>query len=201
MVQLEIEGLTKRFNRQVLFRDLSLSAATGERVAIVGRNGAGKSTLLQIIAGLQSQTRGALRYTWDEVVRSKPLWYETGFVSPVLGLYGELTGQENIQFALKNEHERKKALELAEYFGMSSFLTREFRHYSSGMQQRIKLIIAFSLGPRLLLLDEPGSNLDREGKDLLYTYIREETNPALVLIATNEEEEVALCSREVVIAA
>jgi len=193
--RIETRELSKKFRRISLFRDISLELEGGSSLAITGPNGSGKSTLLQILAGIQAPTRGAVdRLENEESLEITAFHRLLGFASPLIHLYGECTGIENIEFALGSSDSRERADELLQYFGLIGHEKKALKTWSSGMQQRLKLICALAKSPPFLFLDEPGTNLDRSGKKLLYNRIDVMKKEALVIIATNEPEEVELCA-------
>ncbi len=192
--RIETRGVSKKFRRLSLFRDISFELKGGSSFAITGPNGSGKSTLLQIMAGIQAPTKGNVDRLENELSLELTVFHRLlGFVSPLIHLYGECTGIENIEFALGSSDSRERADELLQYFGLMGHEKKVLKTWSSGMQQRLKLICALAKSPPFLFLDEPGTNLDRSGKKLLYDRIDAMKKEALVIIATNEPEEIALC--------
>ena len=192
--RIETADLAKKFRRISLFRDISLDVTTGMSLAVTGPNGSGKSTLLQILAGIQTPTRGTVsRFDNEELLELNDFYPLLGFSSPLVHLYGECTGIENLEFALAAPEEREKADSLLRYFKLDGHEKKAVKTWSSGMQQRLKLIAALAKEPPFLFLDEPGTNLDRDGKGLLYELIGSMKEKHLIIIATNEPEEVDLC--------
>ena len=118
-----------------------------------------------------------------------------GYLSPEIGLYERLTAAEHIAFfaALRGTNRGKAWVKDA----LRRVQLAEYAHYpvgqfSSGMKQRMKLACALVHDPQVLVLDEPSSNLDKQGLDLLDSIITEQKNKGLVILATNEEREVAM---------
>ncbi len=172
---IEIAGLAKYFGRFSALRDLRLSVAEGQFIALFGRNGAGKTTLLRILAGLSRPSRG------DVKVRSfRPGSAEargmTGYLSHNTALYLDLTAMENLRF-----YARLLDLDLTDSsledrvarVGLAGRAREPVRNYSRGMQQRLAIARAFLHDPNLLLLDEPFTGLDREGTEFLTNYLHE----------------------------
>ncbi len=198
---IKAESLSKRFGRQRLFKDISFQVGTGEALAVTGPNGSGKSTLVQILGGLQAPTRGKVEFICnDRVLEKYHLNSHYGFISPLINPYDELTGLENIHFGLSGPPREEKINQLLESFRLFPQRNKAVRFYSSGMKQRLKFIISIINDPPVLFLDEPGTNLDREGKEIIYSYIKSAMKEKLIVMATNEKEEVDLCSGEVRIA-
>lgn len=191
------DSLSKRFRRQSLFKGISLSLKTGASLSITGPNGSGKSTLMQILAGIQSPSKGRVIYGCnDREISPARAGRHMGFASPALNPYDELTGYENILFASQGKTGKEGIEDLLQRFLLWEHRDKSLRYYSSGMKQRLKFILAVVNRPPILFLDEPGTNLDRAGKDVLYSYMDEIRESAIIVIATNEKEEVALCREE-----
>jgi heme exporter protein A len=125
-----------------------------------------------------------------------------GFVSPYLVLYEEFTAWENLDLFAKIRNvqfDRKKIEYLLQVFLLLERKDDLVKTYSSGMKQRMKFIFAMMHSPKLLILDEPTSNLDDEGKESVYRIIREQGGSSIVLIASNERSDLELCSEKIVI--
>jgi heme exporter protein A len=194
----ELNELVKYFGRRLVFEGLNYKFLSGNTYGISGPNGSGKSTLAKIIANLITPTRGSLRHKCGErEIEPGKLHDFIGFVSPYLYLYDEFTAEENlIHFSairgMKYNGEKADFL-----FNGLSLLDRKNDRvggYSSGMKQRLKYISALIHNPRLLILDEPTSNLDNPGKEKVYSLITEAMKENLVIIASNENSDLELCS-------
>lgn len=194
---LTTENLSKNFGRRIIFRDINFSYTSGNIYGISGRNGSGKSTLVKILAGIISASSGKVIHNNNEKdISSEKLHNHLGFVAPYLFLYDEFTALENLQnFAkirgVKYDEEKINYLlqELVIYDRRNDFV----KAYSSGMKQRLKFAFALQHSPGLIVLDEPTSNLDASGKEAVYKIVKEEEKNSLVLIASNEETDLALC--------
>ena len=192
-ITIEAKSLKKRFGRNKLFKDVSFSLGVGDSLSITGPNGSGKSTLLKIIAGLQSPTGGNVNYrSGEEIFQPVDLIDLIGFTSPLINPYDDLTGMENINFIMKEKKEGP-VIAMLEKFNLAEHKDKKVRFYSSGMKQRLKLIITLLNDPLILLLDEPGTNMDRKGKDEIYSYLELIRKEKLIIIATNDKEEENLC--------
>jgi heme exporter protein A len=202
---LTLESVTKRFTKTSVFAPISFTANSGEVLAITGANGSGKSTLLKIIAGVSEPSKGTCKWTNDsKKFDQRDLQKTLGFVSPYLELYNELTAIEHVQFIAELKGEEvtvDAAVTELTAFGLDSTIAksdRVIKQYSSGMQQRVRLAMAFICKPQVLLLDEPSSNLDEIGIQILFSRIDDSLKSgAVVIIATNDERERKLASKEV----
>jgi len=168
-------------------------------VAVTGSNGSGKSTLLRIVAGLLQPSAGRCEVTVGGRTLSTGTRRDAvGFASPDLAFYGELTVLENLAFAA--EARGGPAPDLApalDAVGLSARGGDRVRALSTGMHQRLRVAFALLHRPALLLLDEPGSHLDDEGRAVIDALIERERHRALVLLATNDEREARLGDRHI----
>ncbi|HEX9614666.1 MAG TPA: ABC transporter ATP-binding protein [Bacteroidota bacterium] len=195
-------GLSKNFNRRGIFRDISVTVAIGDSVAITGKNGSGKSTLIKILAGVLSPTAGSVRYESSGVAMGMGGVHQAmGFVAPYLQLYEEFTGLENIGLFAKMRTSRSEPPEKSEAllrrFNLWNRRNDFVRGYSSGMKQRLKYVVALVNDPRILLLDEPSANLDDEGIDAVKTVVAEQKDQSILVVATNDDREAAWCSKRI----
>lgn len=193
----QLENLVKYFGRRIVFSEINFSFLPGSIYGISGPNGSGKSTLVKIISNIISPTRGKVIHKFKEnIVLPENLHNHIGFVSPYLFLYDEFSAEENlIHFSnirgIKFEKEYSDfLLNKLNLFDRKNDLVRG---YSSGMKQRLKFIFALLHRPQLLILDEPTSNLDNDGKEKVYELIKEEAKSNLVIIASNEDSDLQLC--------
>ena len=184
----------------MLFRDLSGDASAGEVVAITGPNGSGKSTFLRILSGLIRPTAGQV--TWNGSA-ARELRHVVGLASPELQLYGELSALENLSFFSRLLGVGLSADSLGERLVSLGLMERDHHKrvavFSSGMKQRLRLAFALLASPVVLLLDEPGSNLDAEGNAAVRRVIGDQRKRGVTLVATNDPEEAALADRRIVL--
>jgi len=194
---LEINNLSKNFGRRLIFRDINYTIRKNTVLGISGNNGSGKSTFMKIVAGVLSPNKGEIVHLINgiKLVESE-LFNYIGFVSPYLVLYEEFSAEENLKIFSKirgikfNSEYSKELFEKLNLFNRR----KEFvKNYSSGMKQRLKYIFALLHQPELLLLDEPTSNLDSEGKEAVYSIIEKFSEDKIVIIASNEEQDLKYC--------
>lgn len=165
---------------------------------ISGPNGSGKSTLVKIIAGIIGSSEGKLTHSFngEEIIPEK-FHDHIGFVSPYLVLYEEFTAWENLAHVAKIRGinlDVQRVNYLLEKFLILNRKDDLVKTYSSGMKQRLKFIFALMHSPSLLILDEPTSNLDEEGKNSVYEIIKEEGEKNIVIVASNENQDLSFCS-------
>ena len=201
-ITITAQGISKDFNRKEIFKDITFSLSSPASLSITGKNGAGKSTLSKIIAGLISSTRGSLTYSIDgNKIGIEEFKHHIGFVSPYLNLYDEFTALENLQIlsrirtSIGSYEERIK--ELLSLVGLWDRRDDYVGTFSSGMKQRLKYAFALLHHPAVLILDEPTSNLDAEGIDIIKKIVHEQQKANILIIATNDREEAAWCTQQI----
>ena len=169
-------------------------------MAVAGWNGSGKSTLLRIIAGLVKPSAGQV----EMFVNGDPVPKESrrrfvGMVAPALSLYDELTGLENMEFFCRVRGvacNRNDCLDIIDRMGLTAHAEKMCKDYSSGMKQRLKLAQALVHQPPLLLLDEPGCNLDSQGIKVVEEIVSNQRQlGGMTVIASNEEREVGYAGK------
>lgn len=195
---LEATELNKTFGRRLIFNGINFRFDEKGIFGISGPNGSGKSTLVKIIAGLLSPTKGKIAHilTDKEIIPEK-LHNYIGFVSPYLVLYEEFSAWENLEYFSRIrgiEFDKKHADELLSLFLLYSRKDDLVKTYSSGMKQRMKFIFSLIHHPKLLIFDEPTSNLDDEGKNSVYKIINEKSKENIIIVASNDKADLDLCT-------
>src|SRR5579864_8460265 len=154
------EGLIKQFGRFAALRGVSGEFAAGKLCVILGDNGAGKTTLLRIIAGLSHLTRGNISVLGNRNIRE--VRGHIGYMAHPSLLYDEMSGMENLRYfaGLYGIVSDARCEEVIRSVGLDPELSRGVGQYSQGMRQRMSLARAILHDPRILLLDEPFSNVD-----------------------------------------
>ncbi|TAL32748.1 MAG: ABC transporter ATP-binding protein [Spirochaetes bacterium] len=189
-------NLSKRYTSGWIFRGIDLRGTRGESIAITGPNGSGKSTLCEILAGLRHPTGGTVCMSaGGRELTAAQRRLAVGFTSPRLALYGDLSAFETVEFICGSRGvPSMRAQSLCARMGLDAHIHKRVRVYSSGMRQRLKIALALAHTPSVLLLDEPGTNLDAPGRLVLAELIEEARPSTLIIIATNEESEARLCA-------
>ena len=158
-----VNALVKQFGRFAALRGVSAEFAPGRLYTILGDNGAGTTTLLRVLAGLVQPTRGTLKILGASDVRT--VCHELGYMAHPSLLYDEMSGMENLRYFARlygisdgvSDQLCRDAMAAVELDGT---LARPVSQYSQGMRQRLSLARALLNDPRILLLDEPFSNVD-----------------------------------------
>lgn len=195
---LKVEKVTRLFGRRLIFRDIDFGFNSNGVYGISGPNGSGKSTFVKIIAGILSPSSGKVVHQLDgNQIPLARLHDHIGFAAPYLVLYDEFTAEENLRHVAKirgTAYDSDKIDYLLQQFLLYERKDDQIKGYSSGMKQRLKFIFALMHSPELVILDEPTSNLDNYGKEIVYKIITEEAKNRIIIVASNEENDLALCS-------
>ena len=195
-MRIELQQAGKRYNRDWIFKHLDYVFTTGS-YAITGNNGSGKSTLLQTIAGYIAPSKGSVIYSFqDKEIAPENIFNYLSLATPYLDLIEEMTSLELIHFqsTFKPYKAGITAEEMLETCGLTAASNKQIRYFSSGMKQRLKLALAFFADTPLLLLDEPCTNLDKAGIDIYLRLINQHCNNRLVLVCSNDEQEISFCN-------
>jgi len=162
---LELKNITKRFGNLVAINDISFSLEQGKLVTFVGPSGCGKTTLLRAISGFVEPDEGEIILEGEDITKTPPNARDTAMVFQNYALFPHLTLAQNIGFGLRIMKKPKKEIDeavegLLSLVQMDGLGERKPHELSGGQQQRVALARALSLRPKILLLDEPLSNLD-----------------------------------------
>ncbi len=198
-VLFRVSNLAKTFDRKKIFSEVNFQLTRGESLAITGRNGSGKSTLIKILSNSLSPTSGEAGLQFDNTkIKSENLYQYIGVVSPYLNFYEEFSAHEMLRMTARIRSKGgDRADEMLEKAGLYSRRHDSVRIFSSGMKQRLKFAFALLHSPAVLMLDEPTSNLDSEGIDMVVKVVNDFKADGIVMIATNSEYEKGLCGEEI----
>jgi ABC-type multidrug transport system ATPase subunit len=199
VISISLHSLGKKFNREWIFRRVNFDLQAGEKLLIQGGNGSGKSTLLQVISGYVTSTEGKITYQLDgKEIEQEALRHHVSLASPYLQVIEELTPLELIEHLTlaKPMIDGLGAEQVLEIAQLQHAKHKYIRQFSSGMKQRLKLALAILADTPLLLLDEPLSNLDRNGAEWYKQMIEKYTKDRTVIVCSNAiAEEHFFCTR------
>jgi heme ABC exporter ATP-binding subunit CcmA len=155
-----VSNLIKQFGRFAALRGVSAEFSGGKLYAILGDNGAGKTTLLRTLAGLSQPTSGHVTILGAQKFRD--ICHQVGYMAHPSLLYDEMSGQENLEYfaRLYGITDTARCAAAIRAVGLDPDLARPVGQYSQGMRQRMSLARALLNDPKILLLDEPFSNVD-----------------------------------------
>lgn len=195
-MEIVLEDIGKRFNSQWIFKGLSHSFLSGSASALTGNNGSGKSTLLQIIYNFQTFSRGKIAWHLQGLpLAEEALPGKISFAAPYLELPEEFSLDEMLRFHFNIVPPKPEVSfnEMLQAAGLAGQEKKYIKHFSSGMKQRLKLLLAFNSHTPLLLLDEPCSNLDEKGIHWYKQTLAEILGTRTVIVASNQTYEYEGC--------
>lgn len=200
-MKITLENTGRKFNKEWVFRNMSLTIDPGEHLSIAGSNGSGKSTLLQLFSGILLPTEGSIFFEVDgKRIDPMEIYQHVSICSPALELMEELFVEEQIELhcKLKPMKSGLRTDDLLEITYLTQQRGKQIRNFSSGMKQRLKLALAILSDTPLLLLDEPISNLDSTAIQWYKELLQKNSDGRTVIVASNRQEnETFLCKREI----
>ncbi len=204
---IKIRDLTKRYGSVHALNSVDLDVHSGEFLTLLGPSGSGKTTLLMAIAGFNRPDSGSIRFGEDEVILTPPHKRDVGMVFQSYALFPHMTVADNIAFPLKlrgtSVAERAVRVEEAlETVQLSGFGARNIDQLSGGQKQRVALARAFVFGPRILLMDEPLSALDkklRERMQIELKHLHAKLGVTTVYVTHDQREALTMSDRIAVI--
>ena len=203
---LVLEKLTLAYGNTIAVRDLDLTIGRGELVALLGPSGCGKTTTMRAIAGLLTPTSGKISLDGVDITRVSANKRAIGLVFQSYALFPHLTVYENVAFGLRLKGMRGKDLDARvrpalTSVGLANFFDRKPGELSGGQQQRVALARSMVMEPKVLLLDEPLSNLDARLRLEMRTElqrVQKETGVTMIFVTHDQVEALALADRIVV---
>ncbi|MFQ6017572.1 MAG: ABC transporter ATP-binding protein [Kiloniellaceae bacterium] len=197
---IEVEGLTKVFDRLTAVDGVGFSLARGQTVALLGANGAGKTTTISMLLGLLLPSAGTIRVLGEDMIRHRHRVLDRiNFSSPYVDLPRRLTVGQNLRFfaRLYGVPEPVRRVEaLAEELELREILPQRSGHISAGQKTRVSLAKALINAPEVLLLDEPTASLDPDTADWVRAYLERyqaQSGTAILLASHNMTEVERLC--------
>jgi putative spermidine/putrescine transport system ATP-binding protein len=191
-----LEDLEKTFGAAPVLRGLSLAVAEGEIVALLGPSGSGKTTALRLVAGFESPDRGRVIVEGEDITALPPERRRVGMVFQHYALFPHMTVGGNVAFGLHPRkvpaaERRRRVAEALASVDLAGFEERKVTQLSGGQQQRVALARALAPEPRVLLLDEPLSNLDPTLREKTRRELKEVIRRVGIttLFVTHEQEE------------
>jgi putative spermidine/putrescine transport system ATP-binding protein len=202
----ELIGVTQRFGSFTAVDEIDLAMPSGKLTTLLGPSGCGKTTTLRMIAGYSAPTSGTIRIDGIDSTRTPPEKRNLGMVFQSYALFPHMTVADNVGYGLKlrkvpSAERRSRVMETLELVGLAHLAGRKPKKLSGGQQQRVALARAIAIRPRLLLLDEPLSNLDARLRVQMRAEIRRiqaETQLTVILV-THDQDEALEMSDEMVV--
>jgi ABC-type sugar transport system ATPase subunit len=199
-MKVTLKNVTKKFGSTVAVNNFSATFPDGHLICLLGPSGCGKSTVLNILCGILDVTSGQVFFDNEDVTSLSPEQRNIGMVFQNYALYPHLTVLENIAFPLEVQKVNKKiriekAKEIAELVHVESLLHRYPGELSGGQQQRVAIARALIKNPKLLLMDEPLSNLDARLRLEMREEIRRiqiETGVTTIFVTHDQDEAMSI---------
>ncbi len=198
---IDLKNISKRYNKQWIFKDISFTFNGPAAYVIKGQNGSGKTTLLQLISGNLQQSKGEISYNINgENIFIEDVFNYVSYASPYIELYEEYTLIETINFqaSFKPFKNNLSTQEIITILNLENAQDKTLKQFSTGMKQRVKLALAILCDAPILLLDEPTSNLDKNIIKWYQQLIKDYTKDKLVIVCSNDnQEEYYFCTQEI----
>jgi putative spermidine/putrescine transport system ATP-binding protein len=203
---LSLQKVSLAYGNSIAVKDLDLDIRKGELLALLGPSGCGKTTTMRAIAGLMPVAGGRIDLDGADITRVAANKRAVGLVFQSYALFPHLTVYENVAFGLKLKGMNGKALDDKvasglKSVGLSNFASRKPAELSGGQQQRVALARSMVMEPKVLLLDEPLSNLDARLRLEMRTElqrVQKETGVTMIFVTHDQIEALALADRIVV---
>ena len=204
---LQVSHIHKSFDGVPLLRDVSFDVAPSEIVCLLGPSGCGKTTLLNIIAGLEQPESGQVLVEGQDIAGTPVHRRGFGLMFQDLALFPHKNVCDNVAFALRMANLAPQAIDLRvrevlELVGLAGFEQRDVNQLSGGEQQRVALARSLAPRPRLLMLDEPLSSLDRALRERLMNELRDiltRVGQTAIYVTHDQQEAFALADRVVIL--
>ena len=199
-MKVQLDQVGKRFKFEWIFRGVDLSFESPIQYAIQGPNGSGKSTLLKVLSGHLTPSKGKVTFSNAQGnIEIGQVYKSVSFAAPYINLIESFTLTEAIQFhqQFKSFQQDLDTQALIELLNFQKSANKQIRFFSSGMKQRLKLVLALCSDTPILLLDEPTTNLDTQGMEWYRSLIDRFANDRLLIIASNVAVDFDFCQERV----
>lgn len=204
---LSLKNISKKYKDKEILKNISFDIKEGELVCILGPSGCGKTTLLNIIGGFVSDFSGDVLLSDENINNIPPEKREIATVFQSYGLFTHKNVIDNVSYGLKllkidKNMRGKRAKEMLEKVGLAGYEKKKIKELSGGEQQRVAIARSMVLNPKLLLLDEPLSNLDVHLRDVMRKEIKriqKQFGVTMIIVTHDQEDAFKLADRVIVI--
>ena len=189
-MNVSLENIGKKYQYHWVFRNLTHDLRGPLHFGITGNNGSGKSTLLKIISGYNTPSEGKIRWSINGTDISANLFRFVGLASPHQDIYDEFSLEEIIDFHKKFKQliNGENSRSLIRLSGLTKSADKPIKYFSSGMKQRVKIVLAMLFDNPLVILDEPCSNFDEQAIVWYQKIVEEYAGEKLLVIGSNSPE-------------
>ena len=204
---LSLKNISKKYKDKEILKNISFDIKEGELICILGPSGCGKTTLLNIIGGFVSDFSGDVLLSDENINNIPPEKREIATVFQSYGLFTHKNVIDNVSYGLKllkidKNMREKRAKEMLEKVGLAGYEKKKIKELSGGEQQRVAIARSMVLNPKLLLLDEPLSNLDVHLRDVMRKEIKriqKQFGVTMIIVTHDQEDAFKLADRVIVI--
>lgn len=200
-MEISLHNTGKRYRYDWIFRRLDYQFSSGNAYAVTGPNGAGKSTLLRVLSGFLTPSEGTVSFkeAAGKLIETDLVHRSVSYAAPYIELIEEFTLQEAIRFQgrFKNYQPGLSEAGLLDILSLPKATHQPLKYFSSGMKQRLKLLLAICADTPVVLLDEPTTNLDHTGMDWYLSLMEKYAADRLVVVASNIEADYVFCRERV----
>ena len=199
-VPVSVQNLTVKFDKVTILDNLSLNLQSGEIIGLIGPSGAGKSTFINSLLGMTKLDTGLVK-VFDQTIPNREIMSQIGFMAQSDALFGELTGQQNLEFfgalqGISKKELSEKLAAAAQTVNLTGSLHKQLSTYSGGMKRRLSLAIALQTDAPLILLDEPTVGIDPELRQEIWKELRAQAaRGKAILITTHVMDEAEKCDK------
>ena len=204
---LSLKNISKKYKDKEILKNISFDIKEGELICILGPSGCGKTTLLNIIGGFVSDFSGDVLLSDENINNIPPERREIATVFQSYGLFTHKNVIDNVSYGLKllkidKNMREKRARDMLEKVGLAGYDKKKIKELSGGEQQRVAIARSMVLNPKLLLLDEPLSNLDVHLRDVMRKEIKriqKQFGVTMIIVTHDQEDAFKLADRVIVI--
>lgn len=206
-VLIELKDIKKQYNNRVIIKDLDLNIYEGEFLTLLGSSGCGKTTILRMISGMEDVTSGSIFMNGKDITSLEPMKREINTIFQNYALFSHMTIEKNIGFGLKmkkvNKDEIKKEVKkMLSLIKLEGYENRKPSQLSGGEQQRVAIARALINNPKVLLLDEPLSALDkklRKEMEIELKMLQQKLGITFIYVTHDQEEALTMSDRIIIL--
>lgn len=191
-LQVSLQNVSKKYSNHFIIKDFSFEFKSDKSYVILGSNGSGKSTLIKLLTGLYTPSKGEVQFILNDTeVPADQLFSHISLAAPWSDVLEDFTLSElvNFHFKFRRPIAGMSQSEIISISGLSQVESKLIHQFSSGMKQRVRLLLAFTTDSDLLLLDEPTSNLDAAGKSWYRDLVDKFSKNRTLIVASNHVED------------